>query len=145
MPVKTIVQDKKALSIPCSDVPVDCAELHYVIQDLMDTAHYHSTQLNKSGCAGLAANQVGSGLRVFVVKVRGKFMTFINPSFIPFIPHKVSDFEGCLSFPGKHTFKNRYSVIVTSPPRGKQRGLKLDGIAAIAFQHELDHLNGVTI
>ena len=139
MPVKTIVTDKAALSKPCSDMPIDSAELHYVIQDLMDTAHKHS-----DNCAGLAANQIGSGLRVFVVKVRGKFMAFINPLFNPIQP-KVKCVEGCLSFPGRVTDTSRHPVIFTSPPRGKQRGLKLDGIAAIAFQHELDHLNGVTI
>lgn len=139
MPVRPIVQDKVALSIPCSDVPVDSAELHYAIQDLMDTAHKHSDR-----CIGLAANQVGSGLRVFVVKVRGKFVAFVNPSFNPLKP-KVGVVEGCLSFPGKSSPKERHPLIMTSPPRGKQRGLKLDGIAAIAFQHELDHLNGVTI
>ena len=139
MPVRPIVQDKAVLSKPCCDETIDSAELHYVIQDLMDTAHKHSDR-----CIGLAANQIGLGLRVFVVKIRGKFVAFINPSFNPLKP-KVGVVEGCLSFPGKSSPKNRHPLIMTSPRRGKQRGMKLDGIAAIIFQHELDHLNGVTI
>ena len=138
MPVREIVQDKAALSIiSCSETIPE--EAMSVIQDLMDTAHKH-----RDNCAGLAANQIGSGLRVFVIKVRGKFMAFINPLFNPIQP-KVKCVEGCLSFPGRVADTSRHPVIFTSPPRGKQRGLKLDGIAAIAFQHELDHLNGVTI
>ena len=137
MPVIKIVQNRAALSKPCSETTLD--EATPVMQDLMDTVHHY-----KDNCAGLAANQIGSGLRVFVVKVRGKFVAFINPSFNPIMP-KVKVLEGCLSFPGKKTEKSRHTVIFTSPPRGKQRGIKLDGIAAIAFQHELDHLNGVTI
>lgn len=142
MPVQVIVQDKVALSEPCLDtIPEKTAP---VIQDLMDTVHYQSYQLNRVSCAGLAANQIGSDMRVFVVKVMGRFIAFINPSFSPIAP-KVKSMEGCLSFPGKHTEKMRHPVIMTSPPRGKRKGIVLKGIAAIAFQHELDHLNGVTI
>lgn len=136
MPVKPIIQDKAKLSIPCMETTLEDA--NQVIQDLMDTAHYH-----KKNCAGLASNQIGSNLRVFVVKVRGKFIAFINPKFNPCGP-KIKSTEGCLSFPGKQTTVERYSIITAIPYR-KMKPITLSGIAAIAFQHELDHLNGITI
>jgi len=137
MPVKNIVKNKKQLSIPCVDTTPDDARP--VIQDLMDTTHYH-----KDNCAGLAANQVGSDLRVFVVKIRGKFRAFINPSFKP-SGHRAASIEGCLSFPGRQTQTTRWTTITTSAPKGKRKGLVLSGIEAVAYQHELDHLNGITI
>ena len=137
MPIKPIVKDKHILAIPCVDTTPEDARP--VIQDLMDTAHYH-----KRNCAGLAANQIGSGQRVFVVKIRDKFRAFINPSFTPGGRMAVS-IEGCLSFPGRQTKTTRYAIITASPAAGKYKGMVLSGIEAVAFQHELDHLNGITI
>ena len=137
MPVIKIVKNKKQLQIPCVETTLD--ESRPVIQDLMDTAHYH-----KTNCAGLAANQIGSTQRVFVVKIRGKFRAFINPSFTPG-GRKAASIEGCLSFPGKQTQTTRWTIITTSAPKGKRKGLVLSGIEAVAYQHELDHLNGITL
>lgn len=139
MMVKAIVTDKKALAIPCRDVVFYGTEAMPVIQNLMDTAHFH-----KDRCVGLASNQVGSDLRVFVIKYRGKFIAFVNPSFNP-EGTIIKSTETCLSFPGKKTTVDRHTMISTSPPLNKKNGLCLDGISAIAFQHEFDHLNGVTI
>ena len=137
MPVKEIVKDKQALQVPCRECTID--EAQPIIQDLMDTAHFH-----KDNCAGLASNQVGSDLRVFVVKIRGKFVAFINPKFSP-ASGTIESFEGCLSFPGQKTKVTRYKLISVSPSKGKRKSMYLGGISAIAFQHELDHLNGITI
>ena len=137
MSVIKIVKNKHKLSSVCIETVLE--EARPVIHDLMDTAHFH-----KKNCAGLASNQIGSNLRVFVVKIRGKFRAFINPSFKPQSMMRDS-VEGCLSFPGKRTTTRRYGIIFTSPPIGKKKGLFLNGIEAIAFQHELDHLNGIII
>lgn len=137
MGVIEIVKDKRKLSIVCIETTLD--EARPAIHDLMDTAHFH-----KENCAGLASNQIGSNLRVFVVKIRGKFRAFINPSFTPQSMMRDS-VEGCLSFPGKQTTTRRYGIIFTSPPIRKRKGLFLNGIEAVAFQHELDHLSGIII
>lgn len=137
MSVCEIIKDKHQLSIPCVETTLE--EARPVIQDLMDTAHYH-----KKNCAGLAANQIGSDLRVFVIKIKGKFIAFINPKFSP-ASGTLESIEGCLSFPGKKTKVIRYKLIVASPPKGKRKNMYLGSQAAIAFQHEFDHLNGVII
>jgi peptide deformylase len=137
MPIKEIITDKKALSVPCIETTLE--EARPVIQDLMDTANSM-----KRKCAGLAANQIGSNLRVFVIKIRCRFVAFVNPSFSPSGPIVVST-EGCLSFPGSERTLSRYNIIITSPPKGKKKLLGLTNLEAVAFQHELDHLNGKTI
>ena len=136
MPVIEIVKDEGALSIPCRECTIE--EAQPAIQSLMDTAHFH-----KDNCAGLASNQIGSDLRVFVVRVGKKFIAFMNPKFNPAGP-KVQGVEGCLSFPGKSTKVMRYNIITAVPYR-KKKPITLSGISARAFQHELDHLNGIII
>ena len=138
MPIIKITEDKKQLSRPCRETtPKEAAP---VIRDLMDTANHH-----KKNCMGLAANQIGSDLRVFVVKVRGKFMAFVNPSFKP-CGKVIDSLEGCLSFPRDAKRKvKRYSMIKIAHPRINGRVMILDGITAIAVQHEMNHLDGVII
>jgi peptide deformylase len=138
MPIKPIITDKAALSKPCKETTLE--EARPVIQDLMDTVH----SIGKKKCAGLAANQIGSDLRVFVVKIRGKYVAFINPSWMGAVK-KVAKAEGCLSFPGKQVSVLRWTTIFTTPPINKKRGYTLSNTEARAFQHELDHLNGITI
>jgi len=137
MGVRSIVMDREALSKPCEEVG-HINDVQAVIKNLIDTARSQPT------CAGLAANQIGYKARVFVVKIRGKFLHFVNPSFFPTGPAMVSFKESCLSFPGQITETKRHAQIAAY---GNKKGKKLilSGIEAIAFQHELDHLDGICI
>jgi peptide deformylase len=137
MPIRDIVTDKKVLSMPCLPIAEFLAK--DVIQDLMDTANSMKRQ-----CAGLAANQIGYQKRVFVIKIKGKFKAFVNPLFTP-AGVKFTSTESCLSFPGIERNVKRYNIIVASAPRGKIKVITLSGREAVAFQHELDHLDGKTI
>jgi peptide deformylase len=140
MGVRAIVTDAEELSKPCKEVE-DINTVQDVIKNLIDTAKYHQ---DISGCVGLAANQIGYDVRVFVVKIRGKFLHFVNPSFkAPGNMPMVTFNEHCLSFPGKATKKKRHAQITVSGYKKKK--LALVGLQAIAFQHELDHLNGICI
>ena len=116
---------------------------------------------------GLAANQVGIDAAVAVVNVREPII-LINPKIIQAwgeIPY----YEGCLSFKGKAVNTKRYeNIIVTSaqqegkmyfsgaenPSDGKgsweetkkkneDRDIRL--LESVCVQHEIDHLNGMTI
>ena len=137
MGAKPIVMDPERLSKPCQEV-MHINDVQAVIQNLKDTARTEPT------CAGLASNQIGYECRVFVVKIRGKFLHFINPSFTPKGPAMVSFKESCLSFPGMTTETRRHAQI-TAYGHKKGKSMILSGIEAIAFQHELDHLNGICI
>jgi peptide deformylase len=98
---------------------------------------------------GLAAPQIGVGLRVFVIDVADEdepsdLHVFINPEILE-LDGSQSWNEGCLSFPGvseeiKRAERVRVRALGTN---GKPFELEADGLLAVAIQHENDHLNGV--
>ena len=116
---------------------------------------------------GLAANQVGIDAQVAVVNVREPLI-LINPKYVS-KGNEIPYYEGCLSFKGKSVNTKRYdSVIVKTeqdesswyfsgapnPSDGKgswektqqnKHDQELRLLEAICVQHEIDHLNGVTI
>lgn len=93
---------------------------------------------------GLAANQVGIARRVAVIDADGHRFAMINPQVVP-SGDKVASQEGCLSIPdafGDVTRPERVTVEALNE-KGEPFTLELDGLAARAVQHELDHLDGV--
>jgi len=97
---------------------------------------------------GLAAPQVGVSKRVIVVKAdfRGqRILALINPKITKRSRKKEKGEEGCLSFPGifleiKRAEEIRIKAININ---GEKINLKVNGILARVFQHEVDHLNGI--
>ena len=95
--------------------------------------------------AGLAANQIGVPLRVCVVKGdENQHWGLVNPVLVKGEGSQVG-YEGCLSFPGWVGEVERYeSVVVKGLNRkGREIRVKASGFTARAFQHELDHLDGI--
>ena len=102
---------------------------------------------------GLAANQVNSLKRMFALHLEddnGEQLSFIavNPKIVSHSVEKtyMPSGEGCLSvdrsIPG---FVPRYARITVKffTVDGEEKKLRLKGFPAVAFQHELDHLNGI--
>jgi len=96
---------------------------------------------------GLAANQVGYNKRVFVMHVDGRFYSCFNPSIIESESMLSEMPEGCLSFPKEFLTVARPGTIVVQYYDYQGNVIKetLGGLAARCFQHELDHLNGITM
>lgn len=95
--------------------------------------------------AGLAANQIGVALRVCVVKGdENQHYGLVNPVLVKGEGSQVG-YEGCLSFPGWVGEVERYETVVVKGlnRRGKEVRIKAAGFTARAFQHELDHLDGI--
>jgi peptide deformylase len=100
---------------------------------------------------GLAANQIGITKRFFAIG-HESFDTFQkhaiiwNPQVINFSDEKVIDVEGCLSFKDIFVKVERPKVIEVQyeTTQGKTKFAKLDGMESKCFQHELDHLDGIT-
>jgi peptide deformylase len=112
------------------------------IQKLLDDLA--ETMLNAPG-AGLAANQIGVPLRVCVVKGdENQIWGLVNPVIVKSAGTQVG-YEGCLSKPGWVGEVERYEAVVVKGlnRHGKQVRIKSNGFTARAFQHELDHLDGV--
>ena len=95
--------------------------------------------------AGLAAPQIGVPLRVCVVKGdENQIWALVNPEIVKHDGVQVG-FEGCLSYPGWVGEVARYETVVVKGRnrRGKEVRIKSSGFTARAFQHELDHLDGI--
>jgi peptide deformylase len=95
--------------------------------------------------AGLAANQIGVLLRVCVVKGDdNQIWGLVNPEIVKSDGVQVG-YEGCLSYPGWMGEVARHETVVVKGRnrRGKEVRIKSTGFTARAFQHELDHLDGV--
>ena len=112
------------------------------IQKLLDDLA--ETMLDAPG-AGLAANQIGVALRVCVVKGdENQIWGLVNPVIVKSAGSQVG-YEGCLSKPGWVGEVERFDAVVVKGlnRHGKQVRIKSTGFTARAFQHELDHLDGV--
>ena len=100
---------------------------------------------------GLAANQIGINKRVCVVNVKEPIV-LINPRIVKKSEDQFVFAEGCLSFPGKHVRTGR-SVEVTVEADNHEGKLKFsadsedinDAFECACVQHEIDHLNGITM
>jgi peptide deformylase len=94
---------------------------------------------------GLAAPQVGISKQVLVVDVAEELTEIINPVILEKADEQLEPAEGCLSIPGLLGYVRRANTIhVKGQDRhGKAIEIKAEGYLARAFQHEIDHLNGV--
>lgn len=94
---------------------------------------------------GLSANQCGVLERVFVIGTDQFQIVCINPKVLGASAELKKEKEGCLSFPGLSVTIDRHASIDVEfyDENGNRQEATLDGLTAQAFQHELDHLNGV--
>jgi len=103
--------------------------------------------MRASRAIGLAGNQVGLLRRVFVIKLAdGRELGCFNPWIMIGDNDLIDGEEGCLSFPNLWLKIERHNKITAAylDNTGKQCIIELEGIDARCFQHELDHLDGVT-
>ena len=96
---------------------------------------------------GLAAIQVGYQRRIFVMdcsRSRENPTVYINPKVIEKSEETLTDFEGCLSAPGKHGEVKRHLRIVLNykDEKGEEHTKTFYNLEARCVQHELDHLEG---
>ena len=120
--------------------------------------------LSQANGVGLAAPQVGIPLQLAVIdvshdpecitylRINGKEaaldscmpLVFVNPV-LEFGPAKVTDTEGCLSFPDMRAEITRPEEITATVQTldGESLVIETDGLFSRAIQHETDHLNGV--
>lgn len=125
------------LRTPAAPVTDFDAELRKLVQDLTDT------MLDAPG-AGLAAPQIGVGLRVFTYHVEGELGHLINPD-LSLSEEQQDGEEGCLSIPGlTWDCKRALSVVARGfDMHGEPVTIEGSQLLARAIQHETDHLDGV--
>jgi peptide deformylase len=125
------------LRTPADPVRDFDAELRKLVKDLTDT------MMDAPG-VGLAAPQIGVGLRVFTYYVDDQLGHLINPS-LDLSQDEETDDEGCLSFPGLvYPTPRAYGVVAKGfDMHGEPVTLEGSGHLARCVQHETDHLDGI--
>ena len=100
--------------------------------------------MRAEGGLGLAANQIGHPVRIFILKTEESYKEYINPEVTAATDLVDFEGEGCLSIPGASGTTKRYKYI--SLTWLDKNGIKNEGtftdMSAFAVQHEMDHLNG---
>ena len=95
---------------------------------------------------GLAANQVGINAAVCAINVRKPFI-LINPKIVGKFGKSFFQ-EGCLSFKGDYVLTERWTDIVVQDDNHPNQlffSFEKDALECVCVQHEIDHLNGVTM
>ena len=126
------------LRTPAEPVPDFDKQLRNLVKDLTQT-------LKDAQGAGLAAPQIGVGLRVFAYAVGSERGYLVNPE-LSFPDEQEQDGEeGCLSFPGIYfDVKRRLNTVARGfSDRGDPVQVVGTDVLARCLQHETDHLDGV--
>ncbi len=121
----------------CYEVTIFNESLGILLDDMKDT-------MFAADGVGLAAPQVGIPKRLCVVCVDGETMyELINPVIVKTSGTQRGQ-EGCLSIPGEHAIVERPKTVwVEAKDRyGKPCSYKVSDLTAVAFCHEIDHLDG---
>lgn len=147
MPVRPVIAlPETVLTIPSFPVGKIDDVARALAEDLVDTMRV------SPGCVGLAAPQIGVGLRAFAVDVTGhRKARSCHGTFVLFDPELVhaSDpetaREGCMSVPDLTGDVARATKVTVTglDPDGTRRTLEVDAFEARAVLHELDHLDGL--
>lgn len=131
----TILKQKSGEIVFQGIEPEPCEEASRIIKDLEDT-------LENKGI-GLSAVQIGIHKRIAIIRMGENKLDLINPKIIKKEDRFRFPKEGCLSLPGLTIDTSRYNHIVLENQNEKK--YSLDGLEAVAVQHEIDHMNGLTI
>ena len=137
LPIRTF--GDPVLRTPCAEVPAIGPDLSRLVDDMLETMY-------DAPGVGLAANQIGVGLRVIVFDIGDGPLHMINPV-IEETSGSWSYEEGCLSVPNRYWPIKRASYARAS-------GLDLDGNRVVyegeelmgrVLQHEVDHIEGMLL
>jgi peptide deformylase len=103
--------------------------------------------MRRNNGIGLAANQIGVSRRLFVMEIGGWRRICFNPEIVQASPDLVSWNEACLSFPGDQCIIKRpqWVDVRYQSADGVCHTERLAELLGRCFQHELDHLDGVTM
>lgn len=109
-----------------------------LVQDLVDT-------VGLPGRAGVAAPQIGVGLRAFSYNVDGDIGYILNPVLAEVRGEAEPVGEGCLSVPGlwHDALRHPWAKVTGTDLDGNEIEIEGEGLLAQALQHETDHLDGM--
>jgi len=136
----------RQVAVPVSTLGT--SELAALVADLDET-------MRALNGAGIAAPQIGVGLRVVIFELRDNpryphiapvpYTVLVNPVLTPLGEEREEGWEGCLSVPGLRGLVPRYRRLRYHgfAPDGTVIDREVEGFHARVVQHEVDHLDGV--
>lgn len=127
------------LRTPCDPITTIDDRVRSLVEDLLET-------VDDDARAGLAANQIGVGLRAFSWNIEDEVGYILNPRIVELSEEDYQDGdEGCLSVPNLWfpTRRAWYARVEGIDLDGKEIVVEGTGLMARALQHECDHLDGM--
>jgi len=148
---KVIYVDDKRLRDKAKKVKLFTPGLKQLAQDMLETMHSYNG-------VGLAGPQIGVMQRIFVAEIplpedpdteahphAGQSFVLVNPELVTTSDELVEGQEGCLSIPTWYGLVNRptWVEVKAQDVEEKKIKLKVSGLMARIFLHEMDHLDGI--
>lgn len=138
------------LTKPAAKITVFDSKLQKIVEDMKESLLSATSPRG----VGLAATQIGLGLRIFVTRPtqKAKIRVFINPEIInpspdvtDGVPERDNKLEGCLSIPNIWGKVKRASKLTLryQDETGVAHQEEFSGFLATIIQHETDHINGI--
>lgn len=143
-PRPILTHPDRRLHVPCEPVGLVTPAVRALAEELAEAMY-------AAGGVGLAAPQLGTPLRVFVVDTSddpgSDLRVFIDPRVEAAYGGVAPRTEGCLSLPGvrRRVARSRGVLVTATGLDGARFELRAAGLLAAAVQHELDHLDGVLL
>ena len=141
-----IITDEKHLTKVCE--PVNYKQSKQIANKMI--MFMLSNKNIEKNSIGLACNQLGLPGRIIIVKMKNRWVSFINPVITYKSQEKIITDESCLSVPNKTIKVERSREITIYFEKGNHDGnhgweSHYKNMDAIVIQHEIDHLNGIII
>jgi peptide deformylase len=138
---KVLTSESKKLrkvSVELTEEEIKAPKTKVLVSDLIETMEVENG-------IGIAAPQVGILKRVIIIDLGKGAKSYINPKIVSRSKTEIQNEEGCLSVPGVFGMVKRNSAVTVEfiKPNGKSKKVKVKGLEAIVFQHEIDHLDGI--
>lgn len=144
--LKVIFAPDPRLKQKCAPIEEITEEIRQLLDDMLEVMY-------EDDGVGLSANQVGITKRLMVMDLNyepGQTpnpLKMVNPEILEFSDEKVLEREACMSCPGiaPEVERSVWVHIKYMDENGKTIEQKAEGIFAKCVQHEMDHLNGITL
>jgi len=137
------------LTYPNPELKKKSAPVTIITDSIRELAMNMAETMYAAPGIGLAAPQIGVHQRVIVIDISGKneppdLIVAINPSIV-YAEGEAYEEEGCLSLPDYAANVRRHDRVIVKALdlEGIERTWKAEDLLAIAFQHEIDHLDGI--
>jgi len=135
--MKIVTEGEPVLRRKAREITQITKRLRVLVKNMLETMY-------EANGVGLAAPQVGVSERLVVIDVGNGPLVLINPEIVK-QEGQVRDVEGCLSIPGRSEYITRAqkTQVKFTDLNGKTIVMEGEDLLARAFQHEIDHLDGV--